>query len=535
MINRLKTLILMQINNKSAKKQAKTKTSELVRWLLVALCILAITLIIYVVLIQIKKLSLLTIDKNLLLFILFITQVVSIIATTSGLLKSLYSSKDNTIIFSMPAKPGEIFVSRLLVYYLTELYHSLFFTIPFFIAFGIYLHLASWFYVLVLVMIAILPLFSVLIGTVLSLPLMYFKKLAKRFPVIKVITALAIAGLVMWLLYYITSIIPRPLKILAIYDVFINTLNSFIMSVNNYSLFYFNIIELFFGANIGINLLILFGMLAGLTLITTLITLLYFNIVSSSFEHSINTKHKSKNAVTKNTFFAFLKKELRLNFRNVEQLISHLIFLISMPFTLFLLNEIFEAITTSRLGNNIIMAVNVFVALLMLTSSNTYSASAITSEGSEFSLIKTAPSNTSRMCWAKILINFCFSLIAIVATTIMLAFITEINSTHLFVFFATLLCVNSAHILWAFQMDLLNPKLNDYAATGNLNDNKNVKNATLVGLLLSVLFAVLTLILLWNGSTINIVKLMLILIVFILAKLYLFILNLKVYFSHIQL
>ncbi len=534
MFNRLSILTKMQLNNMKNKTQVKSKGSKLVSVLLEILAVAFITLVLNYFLNTIKSFHLFEIDFNLLLFVLFITQYIGILTTTFGLAKSLYESNDNSIIFSLPARSWEIYLSRLAIFYRSELHKGLYFVIPFFVAFGLSLKLQMVFFIWTALFAFLLPLITVLISAILSLPLMIYKRLSKRFPIIKLIVVLTLAGLIMWILYTITTHIPKPLNILAIYDKFSESLNNFIATADGYSLFYLNIVKIFFNQEVLKNVGIILGIILVLGLLVAANTFAYYGIVSNNIDQTNKGRRKTANKVTKNTFWAFTKKELKLQFRNSDQMINHVLFLVAMPFVLFLVNEILAAISTNILGDNIVVTLDIFIALLMLTSSNTMSASAITSEGSEFGLIKTAPSDTSKMCWSKIFINFAFSLVSIVATMITLSLITEIKSLHLWLMFVIIFCVNSAHILWSFQLDLLNPKLNEYAASGNLNNNKNMKTSILIGLILAVLFSVLTLILLINGSPANITKLMLVAIAFLLAKLYLFVLNLKVYFSHIE-
>ena len=214
MINRIKTLTLLQLKNKKNKNKNRINTSISII-IQVSISLLMI-LGLYFLLNYIKYLAILPIDSNFFLFMLFITQAVGILTCVFGLANFLYLSKDNSVIFSLPASPFEIFVSKLTVYYITEFKKNLFFLVPFFLAFGIVLKLNVLFYILIIFMIILLPFLPVLIGAIFSLPLMYIKKLFKKIPALKIIFSFIIAGLIIWLLIYITQIIPRPLRILAI-------------------------------------------------------------------------------------------------------------------------------------------------------------------------------------------------------------------------------------------------------------------------------------------------------------------------------
>ncbi len=532
--HRIKILTLIQLKNK--KKIIKTKVSVLVSVLLRILILGVMSALLWYALNFLQKGSFFPVDKNLLLCLLFLTQALSIFTCIFGLVSSLYWSKDNTIIFTFPARPTEVFISKLTVFYISEFLKNLFFLIPFLISFGIILKMSFAYFFLVILSTFFLPLIAVLIGAILSLPLMYLGKLIKRFPFLKLILIAIIIGLVMWLLVYITQIIPRPLRILALFGQFTTWLRNSIISINNYSLFYYNIVQIFNQQAVWTNILIVFSIFVGLLLLTIAITFAYFSIVSQTFEHSTTKRKVGVNKVSKNTFVTFIKKELRLTFRNVDNILNHFIFIATMPFALYLINSIMDAIAVSGLGASMKIAINILVGLLLLTASNTMSATAITSEGSEFVLIKTAPSKTSNLCWAKLLINFTFSLMAIIVSCIVIVTTTGIPAIHVLIIFFILLLINTSHIFWTFQLDLLNPRLNDYAATGNILDNPNVSKSILFGLLLA-LFLGFTSFIVFNSPeySSDIFKLLGFCLGFLALRIYLFLINLKVYFERIQL
>lgn len=533
MIERLKTLSLIQLKNKKNRKQL-TKTNILIAVVVRVLAVVAVTGGLWFVLDFFKKAGLLPINQDLLLFILFVTQFISIITCVIGLVNTLYSSKDNSIIFSLPAKPTEIYISRLIVFYISEFMKNLYFLLPFLLSFGIILKLPFGYYLFVLINIFTLPLISVLIGAIVSLPIMYIGKLTKRFPIIKLILSLIVIGLAVWLLIYITNRIPRPLKLIAIYGQFFTWVKGVIAKVNSISTFYYNIVNLMLLQNVFVNLLIYLAILLGTILINIGLTIAYFDLASQSFEYAIKKTKKAENKVMKNTFATFIKKELLLNFRSVDKIINNFVFFVSMPVALYIINGILDAISTSGLGDSLVIAINILIGLLLLTASNTLSATALTSEGSEFALIKTVPQNTYSLLWAKFTINFVLSLITIVLTTIMLGVFTGIKTHLIIITFLVWLLVNTAHMIWSFQLDLLNPKFVEYGQTGSMHDNPNVSKSILIGIVTAIITAVLTFFVVNAYRDIELVKLVLIALAFLALRIYLFILNLKTYFKRIQ-
>ena len=534
MVERIKILTAMQLKNRKNRK-ARTKSSTSISIIIqVAVCLL-MTVALYFVLNYLNNLAILPIDTNFFLLMLFITQAISIIACVFGLTNVLYMEKDNNVIFSFPARPAEVFISKLSVFYITEFKKNLFFLIPFFIAFGIVLKLSFTFYIFVLFMIVLLPFIPVFIGAIISLPLMYIKKLFNKVQVLKIIFSLIVAGLVIWLLIYITSIIPRPLNLLAIYDKFFVFLKDLIISINQYSTLYEIVANMMLGINVFVNILIFLAIIVGLAGITIGIAFLYFKIASQSFETAFKPHKKQKNIVSKNTFIAFVKKELLLNVRNAQTFISHLLYIVSLPVLLYVVNEVISAIDINLNGIAIAFAVNLLIGLMFLTATNSISASAITSEGAEFGLIKTAPSDTSKICYAKFSVNFVLSLIGILSTVIVLAITSKFNALSIIILFVTFLLANTAHMFWSLQEDLLHPYLVEYASSGNLRDNKNIGKCVLIGLVISILVAFIGFFCFQGMNTLNMLKLPLIAGLFFALRVYLFQINLKTYFNKIQM
>ena len=94
------------------------------------------------------------------------------------------------------------------------------------------------------------------------------------------------------------------------------------------------------------------------------------------------------------------------------------------PYVVFIMASIFSAVERNELGHTMTIVFTAFIVLIMASASNTSSALAITKEGSEFVLLKTAPANTTNMAWAKIFFNIIFSSIMIVVSFLVIIFIS---------------------------------------------------------------------------------------------------------------
>ena len=263
---------------------------------------------------------------------------------------------------------------------------------------------------------------------------------------------------------------------------------------------------------------------------------IYFKAVSSTVEAGRTKKHRRIKHKVNNMFLTFFRKEMKLFFRNSQSVNSAITTILLFPFLSYVFNFVLIVINKNTLGEFMSVAFNVMITLSILSANNANVASAISSEGNEFAILKTAPSNTSIICWAKIAVTSLVNIVALLATFMMLTFTTALTPSSLLLMAIVLLLVTTGHIFWSFQMDINNPKILDYAMKGNnVVDNGNVAKAILVGFAVATIAGVLTLLLLNDHLVSGWIRLILMAFAFLIARLYLLMRNVKVYFNDIQM
>ena len=181
MFRRIKLLTLLQLSDRiKFKKSANTKAAA------AKIGILLFTLIVITAIctgLVWLFCDLLSIPKSnaLITFIIFLLQIMSVISCTSGLLRTLYLGKDNAILLSYPAHHVEVFLSKILVFYIYEFIKGIFMTLPLLIGFGIIYQMISVVYILmVILLVFLLPLFPVLIGAFLTMTLLFINRLLNK-------------------------------------------------------------------------------------------------------------------------------------------------------------------------------------------------------------------------------------------------------------------------------------------------------------------------------------------------------------------
>lgn len=536
MLKSLMTILMMQIQTKRTfrNKDLKQKIAFVAIRLLITILI---TIVCYFALGFFRDIMSLSVNYSLLLFIVGFTQLLSIFSNMFALTNDLYFNKDTAILFAFPLKNNQVFISKMIIFYIKEFGKNLNFIIPVFLAFGFYLGLSVGYVLNLALLIVLLPLFPVLIGALLSIIYSSLKKLFNRYPYVKSIVVIALVVGFWMLISYVMGLLPRPLRLLEIYNMFMQWFNGVIAIFDQYLLFYINIVNILFAGRAVLDYAIIVGVVTLLTLFVYFVSIpFYFDTVSSLSEFSKTRKSKKefKNK-TITPFKAFLLKEFRGMYRNTDKLTEYAISLVSFPFVLYIMNTIFTAINTNNLGDTLVIGFNIIIGLMILISANTISVCALSSEGEEFVLVKTSPTTANSVIWAKILFNIIISTFVILLGMGELMLITEIPLWELALFAFVLICLNSTHIIWSMQIDLLNPLFANYSNTKSNNNNPNVAKSILIGVALSFFFGLFAVYFMADNFAAGWVDLIAVSVLFLALRIYLLKINMQVYFKRLEL
>ena len=551
MLRRLLYLTLLQLSDRFKIKKVVNVKKLLAKIGIMVFGLAIISAICFLIFYLLNSIIFIT-TPRIITFAIVLLQILSIVACAVGLLKTLYQNKDNAILLSYPARHVEVFISKLMVYYIYEFIKSFFFILPLIVSFGLaHNYFSFWYVISTVFFVFTLPIFPVLIGALLTIPILFIKKLILKIPYVKTILLLLLLIGLFIVFFQIMNIIPKPLRLIELYTTFINGITEFLENFDRNSLFYRSTTNILIGENVLINYLIYIGSLLGLFGLVTLISMpIYFSLASSSRELSTKNKRVGVNKVSKNTFLTFFKKEWLLSIRDFGEFINNYIFMFATPYVLFIMVGFYSSIDLNPEGEYMAVAFSAFVALAMSSASNTSSALAITKEGSEFVLLKTVPADASKMVWAKIFFNLIFSTIMIIISFALVIIFGPmldkgqngiewkwlLNNDWLWLMMVSTVIINAAMIFWSLQIDIMNPKLREYASSGDVSGMNNASKSIMIGLLVSVLFTIISLLILFDGSNmvLNWTIIIGICVLFLVARLYLFISHLKHIFPYIE-
>jgi len=537
LFHRLKYLVLLQAGEKFRGIEKGTGKAAVFKVFLKVLAAVVVTLVLRFVLNYLKVSYVFNFDKELFTTVIFLTQIISMITCVGSMMSILYNSKENIILMAFPCNYNEIFISKIIVFSLEELRKSCFFLLPFLLSYGMVAEVGALYWVQLLPVWLFLVLFPVLFSAIISIPAIFVKKVLGKYPVLVGVLVALLLGGTFALVTYLLSFLPTPIKLVAFYNSFMRAFRAVLIKINRFSLFYALLGEGMFGSRLYMTAPIVIVVFIAAVLLCFFVAMpFYFKAASASSEHSTgNGIHKVRKRRINSLFLTFFRKEVKLMFRSSKSLTSALSIILVFPIISYVMNFIVAAVRTNLYGNYMMIAFNLMITLSLLSTYNANCASAISEEGSEFAVLKAAPSDTTLATWAKLVLTMIVDLLAVGMMCLVITFTTTLSGKEIGLMAAIILPVSLGNVLWSFQIDLTNPKVNDYAVKGDaVTDNTNIAKALLVGFLISAFIGVLSFILMIDNYFSGWVRLFGIAYGYFIGRLYLYHSNLKVYFNDIQ-
>lgn len=547
----LRILVAMQLKEKLNLKDTKIKSIKtlfksifgiLKFALVVAMCWLAFYLC------QRLKLFSLTIilPTSVIAIVFTIMIAISTITATMGLTKSMYYSYDNPVLLTLPCRATQVYVSKLIVFYIFELIRNLSFMVPLFIAFGIINGAALIYYPWIFICFIFISLIPVLLGAILSIPMMWFYNFFRQYKRLQFISLVILVALITYIVASVINVIPANIDLIGTWGTTYWQIQDFL---NNFTIkfdLFYKLTTMITGIRVGSTTkVIIFSSTSTLRFITLigfnvlvfligLITVkpLFYKMASKPFEYRKNNNVKVKKNIVSNKKVSNLKTQILLSIRDAEKMFASLILMVSLPILIFFLNKLFGAMNTGSLGDNLTVAFNVLIIMLISLSSNSYAASVFSRDGRSSYLIKVQPSRYQPLLISKLFVNTVIMAISYIATLFVLIYSSGISASQSIYLMLACFGIYLAHLAYSAELDIMNPQIELYSTIGNSDSNPNETKSTLMAFLASFITAVAILMFLTESAkNMPYIKLAVIAIVIMLLRFYMLSTKIKLYYK----
>ncbi len=544
---KIKPLVLMQLKDKldfGFLKGTKQRISKVVFSLLMLAGVTALSLLALEIAKLLNVFSLVGIIPSSVATVVFALMfTLSVLSGTLGLMRTLYYAKDNAVLLTFPVTANQVFISKLIVFYVYEYAKNLLFLIPFFLALGIAGSFSFIYYPWVFAAFVFISLLPVAIGAALSIPAVMLSRLLARFPALRGTLYAALAAALFYALISAIALIPENINLVGSWGSLFWSIQDFLKQFTQRFAFMDLLVRFVTGVRINIrqvpftlDTLLALGVIilvsaAFFALSFLLARPMFFRTASRSFEHKKAFGNRERAGRPLPVWAASVLKEVRLTLRSRSAMARLLTVAAMLPVLIFLLNKIYSAMNTRLLGQNMTLAFTLLMALLIMLSSNTQAASALSSEGSTGYLNKIRPVPYYVSVFSKLVFPAAVMAVSLAITIALLGTIRDIGWQGNILFFVTAYGLYAGHMLWSAEIDLMNPQNQQYQTTGEQVSNPNEGKSTVFGFVVSFVVFAFSLLLFIEGTAAAWIKLALISAAFFTARFLLFYYKIKVYYK----
>lgn len=507
----LSTLVKMQLKEKMDMSYLRSLRRFIFKvvWLLIEFA--AITAVLYLGFHYIKILGLFSLVRDIpvsVISIVFsIMLALSVITDTVGLMKSLYFSKDNTVLLTFPATPSLIFFSKLAVYYVYELRKSFMFVIPMFIAFGMAKGYNPFYYPWLIVMFVLISTVPVLISALLSIPAMFVYVFLNRVKTLQYVLYALAGGIGIILVWVLLGKIPADINFIENWGDIYWDIQAFLKSYTETFKPLYKFTELIVGKTVGltnqifhsdtlVTLLVVVGIDVGALVLCFLVSKpLFCRMAATPFEFKKKNAIKERENKKTRPFLSALKKEWISGLRSNHFIKLSGILVVVMPMSVYLLSKIYSSMKVDHLGRQMTICFTAMIMLLILTMTSIDLASVYSRDGASSYLNKVQPTPYAVLLYSKLFFPMVIALVGTAFTTFIFSGFTTLSSFEAMLFGISVYCVYLFHLFSSAESDIMNPQYKMYATFNDQSGNPNEAKSAILGVLSSALVFLIVLLL----------------------------------------
>lgn len=547
-VKSLWTLVMLQLKDKIDFSFLRSKKKTTFKIIYSILWFAGLTALIYLMFSLVVKFEIFsfvqTLNYRAFLILMTVLLILSFFSCLIDVTRTLYFSKDNQFLMTMPASNGTIFSSKLIVCFIYELIKNATYILPFFIAYGLVMGLSFWFFVWSLFSLVFITIMIVAVCGLLSIPAMAISILLKRHKVLEFIIVGIVVGGITAAVVFTIGLLPTDLDIVRDWGKYYWNIQDFLASFARIFVPFDYLLQLLTGmvynatafklvtAQNGITFAVCVGIIGvSIGLIILLSKPLFLKMVSTPFEFKKNENKKAKRNKKYSALPSSILQHAKREIRTPSIIYSIAIVAVLTPIAIFLQNKLISAMDTRIVGNYMGIAFNILIILLMTLASNVILASVYSSEGNSAYLNKIVPVAFGIPLTGKLVTNALICILSIVVSTVLISVYSNIGVLSTILLAISLILIYIGHLYWSAELDIMNPQNRLYQTTGKQQKNPNEFKSTLIAFLLSAIFAFISFFLMSENISIVFVKLLFIALAFCGFRIYLFYTRIKLYYK----
>ncbi len=491
-MTQIKELFKLQLDNKFVLFKQKSLKAFLMALLKNIVIVAGVTLALLFLLRRIFFYLSIEINAEFIAIVLLVAQGISFCFDIGNIISTMYLSKDNELLMVLPVTFNQLFISKVLILYVSDLMFNVLYILPIFLTIGAIGQLSITFYLMLVVMLPLLPLLPISLAALLSIPIMFVVKYFKQHPLLSVLTIIAIVAVVFVLYMSIVTSLSGAINVAEKQIETSIKFNAKIRDIGESLFIYFYLAKSMLSISyIYIPLLFIVVSLFIMCGCFLFIKPFYYKIATLNTENNTNTHTRYYKFKLRKPFTELVINEIRSVFRSPSYIFQYFLFPLFMPLIVFTYDKLLITIAVNQTGQAMILGSHVLVLSIIALMSNIISSTAISREGGTFYIAKTTPVSAYTQVSAKIVFNAIFTIGSILITTITTLIFTDLNVGAVLLTSLAVMFLSLGHIMHSFDMDLRSPVLDWYDNSEISTIGKSTTKSIIYALILSLMMCML--------------------------------------------
>ena len=502
----LSAAVKMQMREKTASSKFFSEKPAFFRYIFEILKLLIITASFYGIYYVLTSFSLISLSNrvpsNFLLFIYTIALAILIFTSAFSLTKKLYFSTDNNILFILPLTHFQVFLSKLIVFWLGDIKRNATVFFPIFVAAGIVSGLSYGYYLWLIPAFCVVSLITLSLGTILSVLFMFIGRLLSRFKYNGLILIILFIIGFIFLFWFVQQNIPENFNLVGRFGYYYRLIKDFLTNFSRslppmrwvteliVGSRYDNSNQFIVTSQMGIIYGLLLGVVVAVATIGFFLQRFFFYRMATSERETTNTKvTKPKKNKLHRPFLSGLILEWKEYGRHPVQFFSRYLLLFLLPFISVIAAILVQGMNARFAGYQIMLGFLVMGALMCLLISNGFISSLLSKDGKSSYVLKTTPVSPQTLIAGKLLTHAVIHIVVVSALVISLRLVFTSLPTEpwLYVVFG-LLFLDFGHILFSLGLDISNPQTQRYINGIALSMNPNQTKSTIAAYVIAAAY-----------------------------------------------
>lgn len=517
MSHKLATLSVMQLKDKWNISSNTRKRDIFFKFVARVIIFAAATAFMYLLMsLSVSKLAIFFSSKipvTAMVVLILVLTVFEALSILVGLTNALYFSKDNSVLITYPVKASDLFLSKIVVYYIDALKKACSLLLPTIFAFGLIYGYNVLYFLWVALLMLIYVAFIVLVCAALSIPAYFVMRFLKKFAIAKFVFSVAVLGLFVWGSISLINVIPANINLIRTYAKFSLGINNFLKWFSNTFKFSAAVTSMFCGVKRGMSLkymswyslivpVCLIAICAILILINMFVSRPFYTKMISATSRGNKVAKREKHNIKTTKYASVYKYELLRIVRNEKQVASTLITIVVVPLLILLANRFYGSISMSLIGVKLTSMFNYFFILLLTLSHNITASHIYSKDGPSWNVNKTMPVDPRKSLIARLLYNVSTSVLIIVPSVILYTRLNDqINILATVLIIVSMILISAFHCMLSASYDFSNSKNKDKADIGSEIISTHENMSLLFGIVLTTVAVLL--IYIFNSTTIS--------------------------------